>query len=317
MKPFNLSEWALHHRSLMWFFIMISVVIGVRSYLGLGRQEDPDFTIKTMVISASWPGASQEDMLNQVTDPIEKKLEELDSLDYTKSVTSPGETTVFLNLKDATKSQDVPGIWVRTRNILTDIKSSLPSGVVGPVFNDDFGDVFGNIHAFTSDGLSDRQLRDYVEDARRKILTVPSAGKVNLVGEQDEAIYLEISTRQIAALGLDRQSVINTLQAQNAIVPSGVIEAGPERISLRVSGAFTSEDSLKAINLRINDRFFRLSDVATITRGYVDPPTPMFRYDGQPAIGLAIGMKPSANVLVFGEALKAKMREIEADLPVE
>ena len=183
-------------------------------------------------------------------------------------------------------------------------------------FNDDFGDVYGNVYGFTADGLSNRQLRDYVEYVRSRVLGVPNVGKANLVGAQDEVIYLEFSTREIAALGLDRQAVINTLQAQNAIAPSGVVQAGPERISLRVSGAFASEESLRAVNLRINDRFFRLTDVATITRGTVDPPQPLFRVGGQPAIGLAIGMKPSANLLEFGKALKAEMRKIEAELPI-
>ena len=210
----------------------------------------------------------------------------------------------------------MPATWVRVRNMIGDIKSQFPQGVVGPFFNDRFGDVYGNIYAFTSDGVSRRQLRDYVEDVRAQVLRVKNVGKVDLIGAQDEVIYLEFSTSQIAALGIDRQAVIQTLQAQNAIVPSGVVQAGAERISLRVSGQFTSEESLKAINLRVNDRFFRLSDVATITRGYVDPPTSLFRFKGEPAIGLAVGMKPGANLLEFGDALKAEMRRIVGDLPI-
>ncbi|MBR0667852.1 efflux RND transporter permease subunit [Roseomonas hellenica] len=316
MKAFNLSDWALHHRSLVWYLIIVSMAIGAMSYVRLGREEDPNFTIKTMVVSAQWPGASLEDTLSQVTDRLERKIEEIAQLDYTRSITSPGATTIFVNLRDTTRAAEIPMIWNRVRNILSDIRGTLPQGVVGPMFNDDFGDVFGNVYAFTADGLSQRQLRDYVESIRARILTVPNIGKVNLVGTQDEAIFLEFSTRNIAALGLDQQAIIGTLQAQNAIAPSGVIQAGPERISLRVSGAFASEDSLRAINLRINDRFFRLADVATITRGYVDPPTPMFRFNGEAAIGLAIGMRPGANLLEFGEALKAEMRLIEGDLPI-
>ena len=316
MKSVNLSDWALNHRSLVWYFMIVFMAVGVMSYRGLGREEDPNFTIKTMVISAKWPGASVEDTINQVTDRIEKKLEELDSLDFTRSITSPGQTTIFLNLKDTTKARDVAPTWVRARNLVSDVWGDMPAGAVGPAFNDDFGDVFGNVYAFTADGLTQRQLRDYVEDVRAKVLTVPNVGKVNLVGAQEEVIFLEFSTREIAALGVDQQAVISALQAQNAITPSGVIQAGPERISLRVSGSFQSEDSLRAINLRVNDRFFRLSDVAKVTRGYADPPAPMFRYNGQPAIGLAIGMKPAANLLQFGEALKEEMRRIEGELPV-
>ncbi|UVK43508.1 efflux RND transporter permease subunit [Mesorhizobium sp. AR07] len=316
MKGFNLSDWALSHRSLVWYFMLVFVVAGVSAYLNLGREEDPAFTIKTMLIQANWPGASVNETVRQVTDRIEKKLEELDSLDYSKSVTTAGKTVVFVNLKPSTKARDVAPTWVRIRNMINDFRSQFPAGVQGPFFNDCFGDVYGNVYAFTSDGLTSRQLRDYVEEARTRILAVPNAGKVDLIGAQDEAIYLEFSTRQIAALGLNQQAIVASLQAQNAIAPSGVIETGPERVSVRVSGQFTSEESLRAINLRVNDRFFRLSDVATITRGYVDPPTALFRFNGEDAIGLAIGMKPNANLLDFGKALKVEMDKIVADLPI-
>jgi len=316
MSSFNLSDWALKHRSLVWYFMIAFMAAGLYSYLQLGRQEDPDFTIKTMVIQAQWPGASPEEMTRQVTDRIEKKLEELESLDYTKSVTVAGQTTVFVYLRDSTKARDVNPTWVRVRNMIADIKGDFPQGVVGPFFNDRFGDVFGNIYAFTGDGLSQRQLRDYVEDIRSKVLTVPNVGKVDILGAQDEVIYLEFSTRKIAALSLDIHSIISSLQEQNAVAPSGVFQNGPERISVRVSGEFTSEASLKAINLRVNDRFFPLTDVATVTRGYADPPTTLFRFNGQPAIALAIGMKTGANLLKFGEALKEEVAKITADLPV-
>ncbi|MGV4797230.1 efflux RND transporter permease subunit [Rhizobium sp. F40D2] len=316
MKSFNLSDWALEHRSLVWYFMIVFILAGAFSYLNLGREEDPNFTIKTMVITAQWPGASADEVTRQVTDRIEKKLQELESLDYTKSETVAGQTTVFVELLPTTKARDVAPTWLRIRNMIADIKGDFPTGVVGPFFNDRFGDVFGNIYAFTSDGLTQRQLRDLVEDARSEVLTVPNVGKVDVVGAQDEAIYLEFSTRQIAALGIDQQSVIQTLQAQNAVTQSGFVDAGPERIALRVSGQFTSEESLRSINLRINDRFFPLTDVATIKRGYVDPPSALFRFDGQPAIGLAIGMKQGANLLQFGEALDAQMKRVVADLPI-
>lgn len=316
MKSFNLSDWALEHRSLVWYFMIVFILAGTFSYLNLGREEDPNFTIKTMVITAQWPGASAEEVTRQVTDRIEKKLQELESLDYTKSETVAGQTTVFVELLPTTKARDVAPTWLRIRNMIADIKGDFPSGVVGPFFNDRFGDVFGNIYAFTSDGLTQRQLRDLVENARSEVLTVPNVGKVDVIGAQDEAIYLEFSTRQIAALGIDQQSVIQTLQAQNAVTQSGFVDAGPERIALRVSGQFTSEESLRTINLRINDRFFPLTDVATIKRGYVDPPSSLFRFKGQPAIGLAIGMKQGANLLEFGEALDAQMKRVVADLPI-
>ncbi|QSY96659.1 efflux RND transporter permease subunit (plasmid) [Rhizobium bangladeshense] len=316
MKSFNLSDWALEHRSLVWYFMIVFILAGAFSYLNLGREEDPNFTIKTMVITAQWPGASAEEVTRQVTDRIEKKLQELESLDYTRSQTVAGQTTVFVELLPTTKARDVTPTWLRIRNMIADIKGDFPSGVVGPFFNDRFGDVFGNIYAFTSDGLTQRQLRDLVENARSEVLKVPNVGKVDVIGAQDEAIYLEFSTRQIAALGIDQQSVVQTLQAQNAVTQSGFVDAGPERIALRVSGQFTSEESLRSINLRINDRFFPLTDVATIKRGYVDPPSALFRFNGEPAIGLAIGMKQGANLLEFGEALDAEMKQVVADLPI-
>lgn len=316
MKKFNLSDWALEHRSLVWYFMLVFVLAGVFSYHNLGREEDPNFTIKTMVISAQWPGASAEEVARQVTDRIEKKLEELDNLDHLRSQTVAGRTTIFVELVPETKARNVEPTWVRVRNMIGDIKGEFPSGVVGLFFNDRFGDVYGNIYAFTSDGLSQRQLRDLVEDARAKVLTVDNIGKVDVIGAQDETIYLEFSTRQIAALGIDQQSIIKTLQSQNAVTQSGFVNAGPERVALRVSGQFISEDSLRSINLRVNNRFFPLTEVATIRRGYVDPPSSLFRFNGQPAIGLAIGMKTGANLLHFGEALDAQMKRVVADLPV-
>ena len=316
MNKFNLSDWALEHRSMIWYFMIVFALLGIFSYMNLGREEDPNFTIKTMTISTQWPGASAEETTRQVTERIERKLEELDSLDYTNSLTIAGQTTVFVYLKDSTKARDVPGIWVDVRNMVSDIEGQFPSGVQTPTFNDRFGDVFGNIYAFTADGFTQRQLRDYVESVRRSILTVPNVGKVDLVGAQDEVIFLEFSTRQLAALGISQADVLNTLQSQNAITPSGVLQAQGERVSLRVSGQFTSEDSLRSINLQVNNRFFRLSDIATITRGYTDPPTALFRVNGMPAIALAIGMKPGANLLEFGKALQAELRKVHATLPI-
>lgn len=313
---FNLSEWALEHRSFVWFLMIISAVAGYGAYGHLGRQEDPPFSIKTMVVVQTWPGATVDDMTNEVTERIEKELTQIDALDYTKSYTVPGRTTVLVNLKDTTDPKQIPWMFYQVRKHVQDIQSSMPSGVQAPNFNDEFGDVCGNIYGFTADGLSQRQLRDAVELIRSEILTVPQIGKVEIIGAQDEVVYLDVSTKKIAALGIDFQTIIKTLQNQNAVQPSGVLQAGPERISMRVTGGFLSEDSLKALNLRINDRYFPLSDIATITRGYKDPPDPLFRVDGQPAIGLGIGMKASGNLLEFGEALKEKMHEIEGHLPL-
>ncbi|MEJ5863481.1 efflux RND transporter permease subunit [Pseudomonas farsensis] len=313
---FNLSEWALRHQSFVWYLMAVSLLMGVFSYLNLGREEDPSFTIKTMVIQSRWPGATQDETLLQVTDRIEKKLEELDSLDYVKSYTRPGESTVYVYLRDTTKAKDIPQIWYQVRKKIQDIGGQFPKGLQGPAFNDEFGDVYGSIYGFTADGLTMRQLRDYVEQVRAEVRDVPNIGKIELVGTQDEVLYLNFSTRKLAALGIDQGQVMQALQAQNAVTPAGVIEAGPERISVRTSGQFASEKDLVNVNLRINDRFFRLADIADIERGYADPPSPMFRYNGQTAIGLAIGMKAGGNMQVFGELLRKRMDKVTADLPV-
>ncbi len=313
---FNLSEWALKHQSFVWYLMFVGLLMGVFSYFNLGREEDPSFAIKTMVIQTTWPGATQEETLDQITDRIEKKLEELDSLDYVKSYTRPGESTVYVNLLDTTKAEDIPQIWYQVRKKIQDIRGQFPPGIQGPGFNDEFGDVFGSIYAFTADGLTMRQLRDYVEQVRAEIREVPNLGKIEMIGQQDEVIYLNFSTRKLAALGLDQRQVLQSLQAQNTVTPAGVIEAGPERISVRTSGQFASEKDLEKVNLRVNDRFYRLADVVDISRGYVDPASPMFRFNGQPAIGLGIAMKAGGNIQAFGNALHGKMESLTADLPM-
>lgn len=316
MKSFNLSDWALEHRSLVWFFMIAALLAGTMSYLDLGREEDPAFTIRTMVIAAQWPGATAEEMSTQVTERIERELQDLPTLDYTRSVTQAGATTVYLNLRDTTPAAQVQLIWQQVRSMISDIAPTFPQGVNGPYFNDRFGDVFGNIYAFTADGLSKRELRDYVEDARSKVLALEGAGRVQLIGAQDEVVFLEFSTRRLAALGISAAQVVQTLQDQNAVTASGVMQAGSQRVAIRVGGQFTSDDSLKNINLRVGDRFFRLIDVATVSRGYEDPPSALFRVNGEPAIGLAIGMRAGGNLMEFGEALHEQMDKIAAELPI-
>ncbi|AWJ83541.1 ACR family transporter [Azospirillum sp. TSH58] len=316
MTGFNLSEWALRHRSFVWYLIISLTLAGGMAYMRLGREEDPAFTIKTMVVQANWPGATIEETMKLVTDPIEKKLEEIPYLDYVKSYTKPGISVVYVNLKDYTPAEAVPDLWYQVRKKIADMKPTLPQGVQGPAFNDEFGDTFGTVYAFTADGFSYRELKDYAETARAELMRVPDVGKIQFVGVQNERIYLDFSTRKLAAMGIDREEVIAELQAQNAVAPAGVVQAGDEKISVRVSGAFTSEDSLRAISLRANDKFYRLADLADIRRGYADPPSPLFRYNGQPAIGMIISMAAGGNVLTFGEGIHQRMRQVEANLPV-
>lgn len=316
MKGFNLSDWALKHRTLVWYLMFVTLLMGTWSYFELGREEDPSFTIKTMVIQTRWPGATVDDTLLQVTDRIEKKLEELQDLDYVKSYTRPGESTVFVFLKDTTRADRVEQAWYQVRKKVADLRGEFPQGVHGPAFNDEFGDVYGFLYAFSADGLSPRQLRDYIEQVRVDIRSVPNIGKVEVIGAQNEVVYLSFSTRKLAALGLDQQQVLESLQAQNAVTPSGVIEAGAERISVRTSGPFASEQDLEAVNLRVDGRFYRLADIASIRREVADPPAPLFRYNGQPAIGLAVAMRKGGNIQTFGKALQKRMDQVTAGLPV-
>ena len=316
MRGFNLSDWALKHRSFVWFLMIISLVAGALSYVNIGREEDPDFSIKTMIIQAALPGASTAETLRQVTDRIEKKLEDLESLDFTRSVTGPGLAIVYVELLPTTKADQLPRIWQTVRNYMGDIRGEFPQEFAGFQFNDNFGDVFGNIYAFTSDGYSPREMRDYVERVRRAVQALGDAGKVEIFGVREETIYLEFSTERLAALGLNQQAVLNTLSAQNAIIPSGVIDAGSEQVLVRVGGQFEGTESLEDINLRVGERFFRLTDVADIKRGYVDPPSTMFRYNGTEAIGLSVGMRKGANIIDFGTELTAVMAQAQADMPI-
>jgi multidrug efflux pump len=316
VKNFNISRWAIEHKSLVVYFMLAIALAGTLNYFKLGREEDPPFTIKTMVVKTLWPGATTLDTVKQVTDRIEKKLEELPNLDYLKSYSKPGESVVFVNLKDSTRASDVPDLWYQVRKKVADIKQTLPEGVQGPFFNDEFGDTYALIFALTSDGFGKRELRDYAERVRAELLEVHDVAKIDLLGTQDEKIYLEFSTQQLAAMGLDVSQLVQTLQAQNAIQPSGIVNADVEKIAIRVSGQFTSEESLKAVNFRVNGRFFRLSDIAKVHRDYMDPQQPTFRYNGAAAIGLAISMAKNADVLAVGEQVKERLAKATRDLPV-
>jgi len=316
MSGFNASDWALRHRALVWYFMLVLLVAGVSSYYALGRDEDPAFTIRTMVVQARWPGATVEETLKELTDRIEKKLQELPRLEYTKSYTKPGEATVYVNLEGATPAREVADLWYQVRKKIGDIKPTLPEGVQGPFFNDEFGDTYAVIYAFTADGFTHRQLRDWVEAARSRLLEVKDVGKIDLVGTQDERIYIEFSARQLATLGVNRQQLLAALHSQNAVVPAGILQTPTERIVLQVSGAFRSEADIEAVNFYANNRFFTLRDIAKVTRGPADPPQPLFRFNGKPAIALAISMVKGGDVLALGRNLEAKMAETRSDLPV-
>ena len=313
---FNLSEWALNNRSLTVYLMIMAVVAGLFAFVKLGRNEDPSFVIKTMVVQAAWPGATVDDMLKQVTERLERTLQETPHLDFLRSFTRAGVTTIFVNLKDSTGAREIPDIWYHVRKSIGDMRHTLPAGVVGPGFNDEFGDTFGIIYGFTADGFTHRELRDYVEDVRSKLLHVRDVSKIEILGAQDEKIFVEFSMQELASLGIDRSALIAALQAQNVVQPAGTIQTGNETLSLRVSGAFRSEDDVANVNFAVGGRMLRLSDIARVRRGFADPPQPLFRVNGQPAIGLAIAMRDGGDILALGKNIKTAIAEATADLPL-
>jgi len=312
---FNLSEWALNNRSLTVYLMIVAVLAGLFAFVRLGRNEDPSFVIKTMVVQAAWPGASVDDMLKQVTERLERTLQETPKLDFLRSFTRAGVTTIFVNLKDNTAAKEIPDIWYHVRKSIGDMRHTLPTGVVGPGFNDEFGDTFGIIYGFTADGFTHRELRDYVEDVRSKLLHVRDVSKIEILGAQDEKIFVEFSMEELASLGIDRSALIAALQAQNVVQPAGSIQTGNETLSLRVSGAFRSEQDVANVNFAFGGRMLRLSDIAQIRRGFADPPQPLFRVNGQPAIGLAIAMRDGGDILALGKNIQQAMADATAQLP--
>jgi multidrug efflux pump len=316
MTGLNLSEWALKHRSLVVYFMIAATVAGLASYFRLGRNEDPAFVIKTMVVQAAWPGATLDDTVKQITERLERTLQETPSLDFLRSFTRPGATTIFVNLKGDTPARQVPDIWYHVRKSVADMRHTLPAGVVGPAFNDEFGDTFGIIYGFTADGFTHRELRDYVDDVRSRLLQVRDVSKIEILGAQEEEIFVKFSTRQLAALGIDRSALTAALAAQNIVSPAGTMETGSERLSLRVSGAFHSEQDILDVNFVANGRVIRLRDIAEVRRSYTSPPRPMFRVNGKPGIGLAIAMREGGDILALGRNVERAMHRITADLPL-
>jgi multidrug efflux pump subunit AcrB len=312
----NLSEWALKKRSLVIFLMILAVTAGVMSFFKLGRGEDPAFTVRTMVVAAAWPGATAEETMKQVTERLERTLQETDYLDRLRSYTVAGQTTIFVDLKQSTPPHKVPDIWYQVRKNIGDMRHTLPQGVRGPFLNDEFGDTFGIIYAFTADGFNFRELRDYVEAARSRLLQVPDVSKIEVLGAQDEQIYIEFSTERLAGLRLNLNQIISTLQEQNLVRPAGTMHGEQERVFLRVSGAFDSEREIEAVNIVAGDRIFRLGDIAKVRRGFTDPPQPMFRVNGKPAIGLAIAMRDAGDILALGDNVRKVIAEVVSNLPV-
>lgn len=316
MSRFNLSEWALTHKELMYFFIAIVFIMGIFSYRQLGRMEDPDFTIRQMVVSVSWPGASARQIEEQVTDKIEKKLQDTPGLDYLKSYSRPGQAIIYVNLREDFNKSDIRTTWTEVRNHVNDIKETLPQGVYGPYFNDRFDDVFGCIYALTADGFSYEEMRDRAEKIRRSLLNVKNIKKVDLIGVQPEKIYIEIENSKLAQLGLDPAVITGALKSQNAMAAAGMIDTVTDNVYLRVTGTFDSIDAIRQLPIRANGRSFRLGDIATVRRDYADPAEPKMYFNGQPAVGIAVSMDKGGNILTLGADLDKAIAQIKSDLPL-
>ncbi len=312
---FNLSAWALRHRPLVLFFMILVAVLGAFSYTRLSQSEDPPFTFKVMVVQAFWPGATARQMQEEVSDRIARKLQETANVDFLRSYSRPGETQIFFNVRDSAPPGDVPYTWYLVRKKVADMAAQLPVGLIGPFFNDEFGDVYTHVLALQGEGYSYAQLHDVAEDTRAELLRVRGVAKVDLLGDQAQHITIELDDARIARLGLSIQDLANVLGQQNTVAAAGVYTAGGDRVFVRPSGQFENVEAIAATALRINGRVLRLGDVATVRRGYDDPPAQLMRFAGRPALGMGITMQNGFDVIVLGKNLEGALARIQARLP--
>ncbi|MWV12899.1 MMPL family transporter [Pseudomonas sp. R-28-1W-6] len=313
---FNLSEWALRNRAVVLYFMLVIAVVGAISYTKLGQSEDPPFTFKAMVIRTDWPGATAEQISRQVTERIERKVMETGDYQLVMSYSRPGESVVTFMARDNILSKNIPDLWYQIRKKVGDIRHTLPPDVRGPFFNDEFGTTFGNIYALTGEGFDYAVLKDYADRLQLQLQRVKDVGKVELIGLQDEKIWIELSNVKLATLGLPLAVVQQALEEQNAVASSGFFEATTDRVQLRVSGSFETVDEIRDFPIRVGDRTFRIGDVAEVHRGFNDPPAPRMRFMDQDAIGLAVSMKAGGDILVLGEALEQEFARLQQTLPV-
>jgi multidrug efflux pump len=315
MRDFNVSEWALRNRSLVVYAMLVLALIGGWSYKHLGQSEDPPFTFKVMVVRTLWPGATAAEVSTQVTERIEKQLMTTGEYEFIRAYSRPGESQVIFAARDSMQSRDVPQLWYQVRKKIGDIRQTLPEGVVGPFFNDEFGDTFGNIYALTGDGFDYAVLKDYAERIQLELQRVPDAGKIELLGLQDEKIWIEVSNTRLATLGIPLSAVKDALDQQNAVTPAGFFETGSDRVQLRVDGAFDSVQAIRDFPIRAGDRTIRLGDVADVHRGFSDPAAPKMRFMGQDAIGIAVAMKDGGDILNLGDKLDGEFARLQKTLP--
>lgn len=315
MKGLNLAEWAIRHKQIVYFFIIAIITGGLWSYFHLGRSEDPDFTIRQAVVTAAWPGASAQQITQQVTDPLEKKLQDTKGLDYIKSFTHDGKTVIYVNLKDSVPKEEMQTRWHEIRNLVNDEWSSLPSGVMGPYINDRFDDVYGSIYAVTGDGFSYEEKRKYAENIRRRLTGVEDVQKVELLGVQKQEIYVEMDQNKLASFGMRPSDVFAMLQQQGAMMPAGMIHTDSRNVAIRVEGLLDTVESLKELPIHVGERSFHLGDVASVTQMYADPETSLMYFNGKPAVGIAVSMAPGGNNLVLGKNLEKEIEKEKAELP--
>ncbi len=315
MRRFNLSEWALGNRPLVLFMMIALAVIGAWSYKHLGQSEDPPFTFKAMVVQTAWPGATAEQVSRQVTEPIEKALMNTGQFEFIQSYSRPGESQVIFMARDSMRSKDVPELFYQVRKKVGDIRSQLPAEVVGPFFNDEFGDTFGNIYALTGKGFDYALMRDYADRIQLQLQRVADVGKVDLLGLQDEKVWIELSNTKLATLGVSLQQVQQALADQNAITPASWFETASDRVQLRVTGQFQSVEDIAAFPIRAGDRTVRLGDIAQVKRGFADPASPKMRFMGEDAIGIAVAMKDGGDILKLGKALDDEFARLQKTLP--
>lgn len=315
MKKFNLADWALRHKSIIYYFIAVLLTFGIFSFTHMGRMEDPDFTMRTMVVGVSWPGASPQQMSDQVTDKLEEKLRDLPGVDYTKSFTDGSKSVIYINLKEDLPSNKIRPAWEEARNMINDEWKSLPSGVQGPSINDRFDDVYGTIYALSGDEFSYEEKRQQAEDLKRQLLSVPNVKKITLIGVQEKSLDVTINKDKLASYQVSTQQLLTALKQQSAMVPAGMVNTDTNNVYLRINGVFDSVDAVKNMPVRINNQTIRLGDIADVTMTYKDPSSPQFYYEGKPAIGIAISMDAGANNIEFGKAIDTKLKELKTTIP--
>jgi len=313
---FNLTEWALRHRTLTLFFLLLLTGAGLLSYGTLGLKEEPEFKFKTMVVRVLWPGASADEIARQVTDKLERKLQDTPHLDYLRSYSKPGESVIFVNLLGETRARAVDDTWYQVRKKAGDVRGQLPAGAVGPFFNDEFGDTYSNIYALSGEGFGYAEVKTYADLLRAEMLRVPGVEKVDLLGVQDEKVWVEFSHNKLAALGVDPQQLFSTLAEQNRVAPSGRVVTDETSLQVRVTGGFESVQAIESVALRVNGRSFRVGDVATVRRGYADPPVTKMRHQGREVIGVAVTMRRGGDVVALGRGLDAAVERLQSQFPV-